>query len=106
MALGRVAFGLILVLAFSTGLAAALSGVGLLFVYAGRVEADVEPALAVGVVLHRAAAEVGELVELLVSLPGPFVVDAATFVLVVRVLAGQRPPWPLAKLRWNWRIGW
>ena len=37
VALGRVAFGLILVIAFSTGLAAALSGVGLLFVYAGRI---------------------------------------------------------------------
>jgi ABC-type nickel/cobalt efflux system permease component RcnA len=37
IALGRVAFGLALVLAFSAGLAAALSGVGLLFVYAGRL---------------------------------------------------------------------
>ncbi len=37
VALGRVAFGLLLVLAFSMGLAAALSGVGLLFVYAGRL---------------------------------------------------------------------
>ena len=37
VALGRVAFGLVLVLAFSMGLAAALSGVGLLFVYAGRL---------------------------------------------------------------------
>jgi ABC-type nickel/cobalt efflux system permease component RcnA len=36
IALNRVGFGLVLVLAFSLGLAATLSGIGLLFVYAGR----------------------------------------------------------------------
>jgi nickel/cobalt transporter (NicO) family protein len=37
IALGRIAFGLVLVLAFSTGLATVLSGIGILFVYAGRL---------------------------------------------------------------------
>ncbi len=37
IALGRIGFGLVLVLAFSVGLAAVLSGIGLLFIYAGRV---------------------------------------------------------------------
>jgi ABC-type nickel/cobalt efflux system permease component RcnA len=37
IALGRIAFGLLLVLAFSTGLASVLSGIGILFVYAGRL---------------------------------------------------------------------
>lgn len=37
IALGRVGFGLLLVLAFSIGLAAALTGVGLLFLFAGRL---------------------------------------------------------------------
>jgi nickel/cobalt transporter (NicO) family protein len=37
IALGRVVFGLLLVLAFSTGLATVLSGIGILFVYAGRL---------------------------------------------------------------------
>jgi nickel/cobalt transporter (NicO) family protein len=37
IALGRVAFGLALVLAFSAGLAGVLSGIGILFVYAGRL---------------------------------------------------------------------
>ena len=36
ISLGRVAYGLALVVAFSIGLAATLSGIGLLFVYAGR----------------------------------------------------------------------
>jgi ABC-type nickel/cobalt efflux system permease component RcnA len=36
IALNRVGFGLVLVFAFSLGLAAALSGIGLMFVYAGR----------------------------------------------------------------------
>jgi ABC-type nickel/cobalt efflux system permease component RcnA len=36
ISLGRVAYGLALVIAFSIGLAATLSGIGLLFVYAGR----------------------------------------------------------------------
>jgi nickel/cobalt transporter (NicO) family protein len=37
IALGRIAFGLALVLAFSAGLAGVLSGIGILFVYAGRL---------------------------------------------------------------------
>jgi len=37
IALGRIAFGLVLVLAFSAGLASVLSGIGILFVYAGRL---------------------------------------------------------------------
>lgn len=37
IALGRIGFGLLLVLAFSAGLAGVLSGIGLLFVYAGRL---------------------------------------------------------------------
>src|SRR5204863_293508 len=37
IALGRVAFGLALVLAFSLGLAAVLIGLGVLLVYAGRL---------------------------------------------------------------------
>ena len=37
IALGRVGFGLALVIAFSFGLAATLTGVGLLFLYAGRL---------------------------------------------------------------------
>jgi len=36
IALGRVGFGLVLVVAFSLGLASVLSGMGLLFVYAGK----------------------------------------------------------------------
>jgi ABC-type nickel/cobalt efflux system permease component RcnA len=41
IALGRVAFGLLLVLAFSVGLAGVLIGLGLLLVYAGRLFARV-----------------------------------------------------------------
>jgi ABC-type nickel/cobalt efflux system permease component RcnA len=37
IALGRVGFGLLLVVAFSLGLAAVLSGIGLVFVYAGKI---------------------------------------------------------------------
>jgi nickel/cobalt transporter (NicO) family protein len=37
IALDRVGFGLILVLAFSLGLAGVLTGIGLMFVYAGRL---------------------------------------------------------------------
>ncbi len=37
IALGRIGFGLVLVLAFSLGLAGVLTGIGLLFVYAGRL---------------------------------------------------------------------
>lgn len=37
IALGNVAFGLVLVLAFSTGLAIVLTGLGLLLVYAKRL---------------------------------------------------------------------
>jgi ABC-type nickel/cobalt efflux system permease component RcnA len=37
IALDRVGFGLLLVLAFSLGLACVLSGIGLMFVYAGRL---------------------------------------------------------------------
>jgi len=37
IALGRIGFGLVLVLAFSAGLAGVLTGIGLLFVYAGRL---------------------------------------------------------------------
>ena len=36
IALGRIAFGLVLIIAFSAGLAGVLSGVGLMFVYARR----------------------------------------------------------------------
>jgi ABC-type nickel/cobalt efflux system permease component RcnA len=36
IALNRVGFGLVLVFAFSLGLAGVLTGIGLLFVYAGR----------------------------------------------------------------------
>ncbi|HEY6075158.1 MAG TPA: hypothetical protein VIV15_17710 [Anaerolineales bacterium] len=37
IALGRIGFGLVLVLAFSAGLAGALTAIGLTFIYAGRV---------------------------------------------------------------------
>jgi ABC-type nickel/cobalt efflux system permease component RcnA len=37
IALDRIGFGLALVLAFSLGLAGVLTGIGLLFVYAGRL---------------------------------------------------------------------
>jgi ABC-type nickel/cobalt efflux system permease component RcnA len=37
IALNRVGLGLVLVLAFSLGLAGALTGIGLLFIYAGRL---------------------------------------------------------------------
>ena len=37
IALHRVGFGLLLIVAFSAGLAAVLSGIGLLLVYAGRL---------------------------------------------------------------------
>lgn len=36
IALGRVGFGLLLIVAFSLGLAVVISGIGLLFVYGGR----------------------------------------------------------------------
>ena len=36
IALGRVGFGMLLVVAFSLGLAAALTAIGLVFLYAGR----------------------------------------------------------------------
>ena len=36
IALNRIGFGLILVLAFSLGLAATLTAIGMLFIYAGR----------------------------------------------------------------------
>lgn len=37
IALGRVGFGLVLILAFSLGLAGVLTGIGLALVYAGRL---------------------------------------------------------------------
>jgi len=37
IALGRIGFGLALVIAFSLGLAATLTGLGILFLYAGRL---------------------------------------------------------------------
>ena len=37
IALGRVGFGLALVIAFSVGLAATLTGLGILFLYAGKL---------------------------------------------------------------------
>lgn len=37
IALNKIAFGLILVLAFSLGLAGALTAIGMLFIYAGRL---------------------------------------------------------------------
>ena len=37
IALNRVGFGLVLVFAFSLGLAGVLTGIGILFVYAGRL---------------------------------------------------------------------
>jgi ABC-type nickel/cobalt efflux system permease component RcnA len=37
IALNRIGFGLILVLAFSLGLAATLTVIGMMFIYAGRV---------------------------------------------------------------------
>jgi nickel/cobalt exporter len=37
IALNRIGFGLILVLAFSLGLAGALTAIGMLFIYAGRL---------------------------------------------------------------------
>jgi ABC-type nickel/cobalt efflux system permease component RcnA len=44
IALGRVGFGLALVIAFSLGLAATLTGLGLVFLYAGRfLERRVRP---------------------------------------------------------------
>ena len=36
IALNRIGFGLVLVLAFSLGLAGALTAIGMLFIYAGR----------------------------------------------------------------------
>ena len=37
IALDRIGFGLVLVLAFSLGLAGALTAIGLIFIYAGRL---------------------------------------------------------------------
>jgi ABC-type nickel/cobalt efflux system permease component RcnA len=37
IALNRIGFGLVLVLAFSLGLAGALTAIGLMFIYAGRL---------------------------------------------------------------------
>jgi ABC-type nickel/cobalt efflux system permease component RcnA len=37
IALNKIGFGLVLVLAFSLGLAATLTGIGMLFIYAGRL---------------------------------------------------------------------
>jgi ABC-type nickel/cobalt efflux system permease component RcnA len=37
IALNRIGFGLILVFAFSLGLAGALTAIGLIFIYAGRI---------------------------------------------------------------------
>ena len=37
IALNRIGFGLVLVLAFSLGLAGALAAIGMLFIYAGRL---------------------------------------------------------------------
>jgi ABC-type nickel/cobalt efflux system permease component RcnA len=37
IAIGRIGFGLVLVLAFSLGLAGVLTGIGLMFVYARRL---------------------------------------------------------------------
>ncbi len=55
IALGRVGFGLILVLAFSIGLAATLTAVGLVFLHAGRLlERRVRLGSRVGVVLRYA----------------------------------------------------
>ena len=49
IALGRVGFGLALVVAFSLGLAATLTGLGILFLYAGRFfERRLRPAAACG----------------------------------------------------------
>ena len=42
ISLGRVGFGLLLVVAFSAGLAAVLTGIGLLLVYAGRALARIK----------------------------------------------------------------
>jgi ABC-type nickel/cobalt efflux system permease component RcnA len=37
IALNRIGFGLVLVFAFSLGLAAALTAIGMMFIYAGRL---------------------------------------------------------------------
>jgi len=55
IALGQVGFGLVLVLAFSVGLAGALTGVGLLFLHAGRLlERRVRPGTRIGIFLRYA----------------------------------------------------
>lgn len=62
IALGKVGFGLLLVLAFSLGLAGALTAVGLLFLYAGRfLERRLSPGSR-GVALLRYAPVAGAVV--------------------------------------------
>lgn len=79
IALGRVGFGLVLVLAFSVGLAGALTGVGLLFLYAGRLlERRVRPGTRVGAFLRYA------------PVAGAFVLTLAGAAIVVRALNEMR----------------
>jgi len=55
IALGRAGFGLVLVLAFSVGLAGALTAVGLLFLHAGRLlERRMRPGTRLGTLLRYA----------------------------------------------------
>jgi nickel/cobalt exporter len=56
IALHRVGFGIVLILAFSLGLAAVLTGIGLLFVYAGRLMGRFAPRGRIAAILPIASA--------------------------------------------------
>jgi ABC-type nickel/cobalt efflux system permease component RcnA len=75
VALGRVGFGLALVVAFSLGLAATLTGLGMLFLYAGRV-------------FERRVGAGGRLQTLLRYAPalGSFALTLAGIAIIVRAL--------------------
>ena len=68
IALDRVAFGLLLVVAFSAGLALVLTGIGLALVYAGRqfarLKVDRRLSLAVPILSAAAVLVVGVLITL------------------------------------------
>ncbi|MDP9470344.1 MAG: high-affinity nickel-transporter [Chloroflexota bacterium] len=68
IALGRAGFGLLLVLAFSLGLATALTGVGLLFLFAGRLLERQAPTVGWPAALLRYAPVAGAGVVTLVGL--------------------------------------
>ena len=82
IALGRVGFGLVLVLAFSVGLAATLTGVGLLFLRAGRLlERRLRPGARIGTLLQYA------------PVVGACVLTLAGAAIVIRALDEMRLLW-------------